>query len=58
MRPLADLPPEWQAKIAELVATAPPLSSRQKERLELLFRGGDDASEDAAVTEPAREVSQ
>jgi hypothetical protein len=55
MRPLADLPAEWQAKIAELVATAPPLSPRQKERLELLFRGGDHTGEDA---EPAREVGQ
>jgi hypothetical protein len=54
MRPLADLPPAWQAKIAELVATAPPLSPRQKERLELLFRGGDDAGEDA--TELAAEA--
>jgi hypothetical protein len=37
-KPFEDLPPDEQAKIRELVATAPPLSTRQRERLEMLFR--------------------
>lgn len=35
---LQDLPPDQQAKIRELVDTATPLTDRQRERLELLFR--------------------
>jgi hypothetical protein len=39
---LADLSPEQQAKIRELLATAPPLSPRQRARLEVLFRPSAD----------------
>jgi len=38
---LQDLPPEQQAKIRALVEQAPPISDRQRERLQLLFRGGE-----------------
>jgi hypothetical protein len=37
---LEDLPPNQQAKIREIVTAAPPLSDRQRARLELLFRAG------------------
>jgi len=40
---LEDLPPEQQKKIRELVAKAPPLTDRQRARLELLFRGAGEA---------------
>jgi hypothetical protein len=35
---LQDLPDDQQARIRELTAQAPPLSERQRERLQLLFR--------------------
>lgn len=47
---LAKLTPRARAKIAEGVANWPPLTDRQRERLELLFRprtggtGGDHAA--------------
>jgi hypothetical protein len=37
---LEDLPADQQRRIQEIVATAPPLSDRQRARLELLFRNG------------------
>lgn len=37
---LQDLDAKSQAKIRALVAQAPELSDRQRERLQLLFRGG------------------
>ncbi|WP_165618159.1 hypothetical protein [Mycolicibacterium porcinum] len=43
--PLQDLNPKSQERIRELVAAAPPLTGRQRSRLELLFSvaesGGD-----------------
>ena len=37
---LDQLPAEQQARIKQLVATAPPLTGRSRERLEVLFRDG------------------
>jgi hypothetical protein len=37
---LEDLPADQQRRIKEIVAAAPPLSDRQRARLELLFRNG------------------
>jgi hypothetical protein len=41
MRDFEDLPPDWQQGINESVDAAPPLSDRQRERLQLLLRGGE-----------------
>ena len=38
---LQDLPPEQQVKIRALAENAPQLTGRQRQRLQLLFRGGD-----------------
>jgi hypothetical protein len=47
-KPLEDLDVKSQAKIAELVAAAPRLNTRQRERLEMLFRGS--ATDEAGAT--------
>jgi hypothetical protein len=45
VKPLEDLDAKSQAKIRELVNQAPPLTERQRERLQLLFRAGGGADE-------------
>jgi hypothetical protein len=47
MRDFDDLPPEWQQRIDDSVDRAPPLTDRQRERLEMLFRGGAEEAGDA-----------
>jgi hypothetical protein len=47
MREFDDLPPDWRQRIDESVDAAPPLTPRQRERLELLFRGGEPKAGDA-----------
>ena len=39
MRPFEDLPPNWQNRIRASTAKAPPLSTRQRERVQGLLRG-------------------
>ena len=48
--PLEDQPPEQQAQIRALAENAPPLTDRQRERLQLLFRGGEAQAEQAGET--------
>jgi len=38
-REFADLPPDWQSRISEMVEAAPQLTDDQRQRLQLLFRG-------------------
>ena len=45
MRDFEDLPPDWQQRITESVEAAPPLTDRRRERLQLLFRGGEAEAE-------------
>ena len=47
VREFDDLPPDWRQRIDESVDAAPPLTDRQRERLEMLFRGGDAEAGDA-----------
>jgi len=44
MTPLEQLDAKSQAKIHALIATAPELTDRQRERLQLLFRRPGDAT--------------
>ena len=45
MRDFEDLPREWQDRIRANTAQAPPLSTRQRERLQTLLRGADPPEE-------------
>jgi hypothetical protein len=41
VRAFEDLPRDWQDRIRALAAQAPPLSTRQRERLQILFSAAD-----------------
>lgn len=45
MRDFDDLPPDWRERINESVDAAPPLTDRQRERLQLLLRAEPEAGD-------------
>lgn len=45
MRAFEELPPDWQERIRALAAQAPPLSTRQRERVQILFSAVDPTEE-------------